>query len=187
MNFEDTMKLALSLADTGESDLRLLQKLVIERKDLAGDVAELGAWQCGSTIAMARVTDKKIYSFDLFGGLPYGNQGAFDKFGHTDFDAINRYTCRFPNIKLVRGLHEDTVPVFPPQDFAMIYMDSDFYDSHVVGLSNFWPMLVSGGIVVFHDYSFESVRNAIKDVIPPEECSFLGQLEGSLMGAAIKK
>lgn len=186
MNYNDTMNLAAKLADTIESDLKLLQNLIEQRKDLPGCIVELGAYKCGSTIAMAQVTDKTVYSFDLFGGLPYGPQGAFDKFGATDFDAIVRYTCRYPNIKLVRGMHEDTVPVFPPQPITLAFFDSDFYDSHVTGLENIWPMVVEGGIVVFHDWLFDDVQRAITDTVHPSTYGFRGQLKDSNMGAIFK-
>lgn len=182
MNYSDAMKLAVSRADTGQSDLELLQRLIEERKDLEGSVVELGSFKCGSTMAMAQVTNKTVYAFDLFGGLPYGDQGAFNKFGNTDFEEIQSHICKFLNIRLIRGMHEDTVPKFAPQPLVLVFMDSDFYDSHRIGLSHLWPMVVPNGNVVFHDWTFDDVQRAIKDCINPKDCSYCGRLPESSMG-----
>ena len=48
-------------------------------------------------------------------------------------------------------------------------MDSDFYSSHVVALEHFWPLLSLDGIALFHDFTFEGVQQAIKEVIPREQ------------------
>jgi hypothetical protein len=69
----------------------------------------------------------------------------------------------------------------------MVFMDSDWYESHVVGITHLWPMLVDEGIVVFHDWLFNDVRRAIKDTIDPAACSFFGQLPHSNMGMIQKK
>lgn len=188
MNYTDAMDLACSRSDLIRSDLEILQQFIEARKDLAGNIVELGSYRCGSTIAMAQVTDKEVYAFDLFGGIPYEPCcPAFDKFGDVDIDEIFRHTCRFPNITLVIGKHEDQVPRFAVQPLSFIFMDSDFYSSHFVGLTYFWPMLVSQGAIVFHDWLFREVQQALYDTLEGRMVTFCGQLPGSTMGAIVKK
>lgn len=183
----NSLELAKSRSDLLASDIDLLVAAVRERNNLEGNIVELGAWKCGSTIALALGTGKLVFSFDTFGGLPYGEgQGGFEKFGNTDFAEICSTVEQFTNIILMRGKHEDTVPKFGPQKLSVIFMDSDFYSSHKVGLARLWPMLVPGGIIIFHDWKFHDVQKAIAEEIPEHERSFSGHLPDSNMGAIIK-
>lgn len=187
MTREHGITLGKKRSDCSEECIDVLIRMVEERAQLPGAIAELGAYKCGATIAMASVTDKTIYSFDTFGGLPYAGQNSFLKFGCTDFQEIKQTCWEFKNIVHVRGRHEDTVPQFAVQPLSLIFMDSDFHSSHVVGLRTLFPMLVSGGAIVFHDWTFHEVQQAIQEKINPDECSFIGPLQGPLMGAIIKR
>lgn len=186
MNSE-AIKFGKSRSDCDSGCIDLLLRFVTDRANLEGCIVELGAYKCGATIAMAGVTNKTIYSHDTFGGLPYENQGGFENFGNTDYEEIAAVTSAFLNIRLIRGKHEVTVPEFPAQPVSLIFMDSDFYSSHQIGLATLWPMLVPGGAVVFHDWTFHGVQQAIAEEIPATETSFLGRLQDSNMGAAVKK
>jgi hypothetical protein len=182
MNHTDSIRLAKSLTDLIPSDIDWLVKLCEDKYHLEGCIVELGAFKGGATIAMAKTSNRQVYSFDVFGGLPYNIHSAFDKFGNVTKEEVETNTCKFPNITLVQGLHEDTVPLFPPQPVMMVFMDSDWYDSHIVGLTNLWPMVVNEGVIVFHDWLFEDVQRAITDCIDPKDCSYFGRLPESNMG-----
>lgn len=183
MNHPDSLRLAKERSDLIPSDIDLLVRIVEDKYHLEGCIVELGAYKCGATIALAKFSGRETYSFDLFGGLPYGPQGnGLDKFGRVDLEEIRPHTDRFPNIHLVQGMHEDTVPVLPPQKIAVAFFDSDFYDSHIVGLTSIWPMVVNEGVIIFHDWLFPDVQRAIKECIDPKDCSYYGRLPESNMG-----
>lgn len=188
MNFDDAIALAKSRSDCEPKNIDTLVRVARETAHLPGNIAECGSYRCGATIAMS-VADplKSVYAFDLFGGLPYGQVG-FENFADSNFEEIEQVTKPF-SIILVRGKHEETVPEFaePIFKWSMIFMDSDHYESHKVCLTTLWPNLCSGGYVVFHDPSFEGVRKAIMELIPPSEIARAGNFSDSKnMGYIVK-
>lgn len=166
MNLDEAISLAKSRSDCHPSNIDTLVQIVNELKDVPGAIVEVGSYKCGATIALAvAAPEKKVYAFDLFGGLPYGDGVGFENFAKNDFNEVQAVTFGFENITLIQGLHEETVPEFPRQPISLLFMDSDHYSSHKVALEHFWPMLSSGGVVVFHDWSFEGVRRAVFEVL----------------------
>lgn len=176
------VELAKQRSDCSPSNIDTLVQLVNEIRDVPGDIAECGSYRCGATIAMASVAPigKRVYAFDLFGGLPYGDGVGFENFADADFKEILEATAPFKNITLIKGLHEDVIPKFASHAFplSLIFMDSDHYDSHKVCLSNLWPLLWSGGVVVFHDWGLEGVRRAVSETIPVSEQSRMSLFPG---------
>lgn len=165
----DDIEFAKSRADSFPAQVDYLVSLVKQVKDVPGDIVEVGSWKCGCSIAMASQTYKKVYAFDLFGGLPYGPGFGFEKFGDTSIIEIVAATRPYENLHLVRGLHELTIPKHPKNPIAMIFLDSDHYSSHRVTLDNFVPLLSTGSIIAFHDWSFPAVQQAIKEIITPDK------------------
>jgi len=188
VKFEDAIALAKSRSDCAPENIDSLVQIVNELADICGSIAECGSYRCGATIAIASVTSKQVFAFDLFGGLPYGEGAGFENFGNVDFEEIKSTVAPFPNLFLIKGRHEKTIPCFSPRPLSLIFMDSDFYWSHWTCLSYFWPMLSSEGKIVFHDWSFEGVQKAIKEVIPPDQILESGIVPSSPnMGYITKK
>lgn len=184
----DAIALAKSRSDCHPSNVDTLVHLVNELGDVPGSIVEIGSYRCGATIALAAADpNKHVYAFDLFGGLPYRDAG-FENFQDANFVEIQEITASFPNITLIRGLHEETIPAFSDQPLSLIFMDSDHYSSHKVCLDRLWPMLSSGGVAVFHDWSFPGVQRAICETIPENEKKRYGCFEGESrnMGRIVK-
>jgi predicted O-methyltransferase YrrM len=154
--------------DCSLEEVAILSNLVAETESLAGVIVECGSYQGGTAMSMARVTRRPIYCFDVFGGYPYGKGTDFDRFSDADFEEVIRAVSHYPNIQLIRGRHEDMVPGFQRR-ISLLFMDSDFYSSHKVCLTHFWPQIPSGGVAVFHDWDFREVQQAIKECIPFSE------------------
>ena len=74
------------------------------------------------------------------------------------FDA-DRFIPQKPRILLVKGDIEETVPRFvkeqPGTRIALLHFDCDLYAPTLVGLRELWPLVVSGGVVVFDEYGVE--------------------------------
>ncbi len=176
-----------SRADCSPQQIDELLISVEETENIPGDIVEVGSWKCGTTICMAAISpERTVYALDLFGGLPYGqNQADFRSFGETSRREIQIATSHFPNIKMVPGRHEETIPLFAKtvEAISLLFMDSDFYSSHVVALTHFWPLLSIGGVAMFHDFTFDGVQQAIKEVLPQEQYEW--RMVG-LMGALKK-
>ena len=195
--FAAAVELGKSRSDCHSSNIDSLVQIVNSLRDVPGDIAECGSYRCGASIAMAATaelhpTGKEVYAFDLFGGLPYGDsQKGFENFAGVDFEETVDVTDPFPNLYLVQGLHETTIPKFVQGNhtpLSLIFMDSDFYESHKVCLTHLWPLLSSKGMVVFHDWSFPGVQQAIAETIPTNEIAASGTLESSPnMGYIVKK
>lgn len=130
-------------------------------KDVPGDIVEIGSYKCGSTIILAAASEscspsKKVFAFDTFSGMPavteFDQHQAGD-FGDVSFEEVQSVTKSLPNIHLIQGRHEDTIPVFPHNPISLLFLDSDLYQSHIVSLKHFWPDISEGGCVVFHDWN----------------------------------
>lgn len=171
MDQSSAVILGKSRSDCAPEYLEKLMDNLCTVLDVPGDVAEFGSYLCGAAICMAaKAPEKTVYSFDLFGGLPYGPGAGFENFGGTSFIEIKIATSPFKNLKLVKGKHEDTVPKFNKK-LSFIHMDSDFYSSHRVCLEHCWPLLSPGGIIMFHDWdnSFPGVQRAVAEVFDAEK------------------
>jgi hypothetical protein len=202
--FEEAIAIGKKRSDCGPENIDTLVKIIRESIDIPGAIAELGSYKCGATIAMAAASQyyalpntpcKNVWAFDLFGGLPYGpNQNGFQSLGNTDFKEIME-ACKPYAINFIKGVHEETVPAWAqsyPRKLSLIFMDSDFYSSHVVCLKYLWPMLSPGGSIVFHDWKFADVQKAIKEVFDMREkrkCDYFDQMiaESQNMGLIRKK
>jgi Macrocin-O-methyltransferase (TylF) len=192
VNFEESVALAKSRSDCHPDNIDSLIQIVNELDSVPGSIAECGCYRCGATIAMAAAAPSKmVFAFDLFGGLPYGDGAGFENFGTTDFKEILNVAGQFPNIAFFKGRHEETVPRFAAHfrsPLSLIFMDSDFYESHKVCLTQLWPILSSGGKVIFHDWVFLGVQQAIRETIPTDEIRESGIVPSSPnMGYITKK
>lgn len=181
MNFEEAIALGKSRSDCHPDNIDTLVRLVKETNEISGDIVEIGSYHCGATIAMAAAAGvgKRVFAFDLFGGLPYGDGKGFENFAEVNFKEVLDTTASFQNIVLFKGLHEEVIPRFIRYSnfpLSVIFMDSDFYESHKVALENFWPLVSPSGVVVFHDWKFLGVQRAIKEIIKKEDCDFWGTL-----------
>jgi hypothetical protein len=190
LNLQEAIALGKSRSDCEPKNIDTLVRIVNETETIPGDIVECGSYRCGATIAMAAANpDKWVFAFDVFGGLPYGeSQAGFDNFAKNNINEILEAIRPFENIILIRGRHEETVPDCKLKSISLLFMDSDFYESHAVCLSHFWPLLSSGGVIVFHDWSFPGVQKAVAEFIPADACQFIGTLADSPnMGCIVKK
>lgn len=162
-----------ALIDTCGAQLETVLSLVHEARGIPGVFAEVGAWKCGVSIEMSKICpEKHVYAFDVFGGYPYEHTTAFKNFAILDFAEVQELVRPYPRVHLIRGKHEETIPLFSDMighGFSMIYLDSDFYSSHKVALDHFGPLVNQGGILCFHDWSFGEVRDAVKHSLNLDE------------------
>ena len=170
------------------SELAILHPLqalnVVECLDrvlnLPGDVIECGVFQGVTSILMARLmdirgSDKKLYLFDSFIGLPEPDRqvdtsSIFQKGGWTasreevearlaEYNVLQR--CVFHE-----GWFSETLPTLAEdQRFCFAYIDADLYSSTVDCLKHLWVRMERGSIAVFDDYHHPSggVRKALDE------------------------
>jgi hypothetical protein len=146
--FLSHMRTAQNLADP-ES----LLEAAMSRCTVEGLVMEFGVYQGASMRVIARHAPGTVFGFDSFQGLPedwthfqkqgrYSLEGKFPKFDE-------------PNIELVVGLFENTLPGFlaeHPGLARFIHIDSDLYSSAATVLGQLERRIVPGTVIVFDEY-----------------------------------
>lgn len=137
---------------------------------IRGAVAECGVY-CGSTLhAMANAaTDKAVYGFDTFEGLPaeMRNDDEPHKVGDFADTSLASVAASMPaNVKLVQGVFPASAAELGNTKFAFVHLDFDFYESTRAALEWLLPRMSEGGKIVFDDYEWDhcpGVKRAIDD------------------------
>ena len=140
---------------------------------LDGDVWECGVYQGGTAAMLAKIiresgTDKKLFLFDTFVGMP-----ATDKnrdlhregdFSDTSAEQVEAF-INAPEVAILRkGYIPDTFSGLESNRIAFAHIDVDIYKSVIDSIKFIWPRLSSGGFVVFDDYGFPSCPGVLQAV-----------------------
>ncbi|GAA1029423.1 hypothetical protein GCM10009557_17840 [Virgisporangium ochraceum] len=134
-------------------------------ESVAGVVVELGCFRGAMSVWMRAVlddagdTDREIWVFDSFRGLPEPGEHDSDHLGAgeiattvPDFLATHdKWQLRYPVIH--EGWFEETLPRALTQPIAFAYLDGDFYDSILVSLEHTVPLLSRKGALIIDDYA----------------------------------
>jgi hypothetical protein len=172
MNYESVMDGA------GLNDVRELLDMTL---DVQGDVVECGCARCGTSVIMAnhlrsRNATKTIYACDTFDGFAPEELKRETQLGRADasqsaFAAPGQY--EYVKEKLfrlgiegrivpVKGLFQDTfsrwVMIWDKLSFVLV--DCDLEESMLFCARALWPLLASGGIMAFDDYTSEQFKGA---------------------------
>lgn len=167
----------------------------LEKAAIPGAIVECGVWRGGSMmVALATLkalgqTDREIYLFDTFEGLPEPDADVdVDLFGNRAIDGwipqsrgkkmsnwayasledvkANIESVGYPmeRVHFVKGMVEDTVPGTCPGSIALLRLDTDFYSSTVHEMKHLYPNLEKGGVLIIDDYGhFLGVRRAVDE------------------------
>ena len=141
--------------------------------NLDGDILELGTYKGISTICFAKFLDlihskKKIYTCDVFTGLPYEDKFSSSKnvkgeFGDTSLDFVKSQFTKFKvndRIEIIPGLFEETLyQKISNHRFSFVLVDCDIYDATKFCL----PFIDerTNGIIAFDDYSKDKSIEAV--------------------------
>jgi O-methyltransferase len=141
---------------------------------LPGALAEAGVYRGGSAKILCTVKGASpFYLFDTFEGMPGVNattDGGFSQgdFADTRYEDVVAYLSPFPNVHFYKGFFPDSAIGKEPekQTYRFVHLDLDIYESTHKALDFFYPRMVSGGVIVSHDYSnltVPGVRKAVDD------------------------
>lgn len=144
---------------------------------LTGNIAEVGVYQGGSAklIAEYKNPDKKLYLFDTFDGIPYSSvitpdhcMGDFS----SSFNSVKNYLSNYSNIIITPGIFpQETSNIIENEQFSFVHLDVDVFQSTLDALNFFYPRMVSGGIILSHDYlNLLDVRCAFEQFVKDREC-----------------
>lgn len=145
----------------------------IKRKELEGNVAELGVYKGKFARYINQYfPDKILYLFDTFEGFD-GRDIAKEKqrnfssgeqdFSNTSVDAVLKL-MPFPNkCRPVKGFFPESAKGIDDQ-FVFVSLDADLYDPIYNGLQFFYSRLVKGGYIFIHDFNNDGYKGSRKAV-----------------------
>jgi hypothetical protein len=115
---------------------------------------EFGVLEGESINKIAELSEGTVYGFDSFEGLPkswtpLSKRGSFSTYGRIPDTA--------PNVRLVTGWFQDTLPAFlvsnPDRMVSLIHVDSDLYESALFALKELRSRIRPGTIIVFDEFA----------------------------------
>jgi O-methyltransferase len=167
--------------------------LQVVRDGVPGDFVECGVWRGGSsmlaahTFAQAGDTERRLWLYDTFDGMPAPSDGDVDYAGRPAADVLvgadalyaETVTARagleevqaalrlidYPQerIHFVQGLVEDTIPAQAPEQIAILRLDTDWEASTRHELEHLWPRVARGGVLIIDDYGHWAGARAAVD------------------------
>ncbi len=148
--------------------------------DFEGDLVELGCYEGDTSLCLAELLkglkrEKRLFIYDSFEGLPdkteedFSVAGAAFKKGEL-FVTKKEVKARFlranlPVPVIKKGWFEDLDPeVDLPEKICFAFLDGDLYGSIKVSLELVENKMVSGGVIVVHDYNNPELPGVAKAV-----------------------
>lgn len=162
----------------------------VVEKNIPGDFVECGVWRGGSAMLIAltlekeNTTDRKIYLYDTYTGMPKpetedgtkaleiwdtkekNEEGSDWCFATYDDVYANMMGSGYPseNIVFVKGKVEATIPSLIPEKIALLRLDTDWYSSTRHELVHLYPLLAPSGILIVDDYgAWPGARKAVDE------------------------
>lgn len=149
-------------------------------KGITGNVAEGGVFQGEFSAVMNKVfADRKLYLFDTFEGF---DERDIDKEHNFSSAKQGDYAITSENMVMQKMAYPENVIIkkgyFPDSangiddKFCFVNLDFDLYNPTSSGLEWFERKMVSGGVILVHDYfstQFRGVKEAVDDYIRTRE------------------
>ncbi len=138
---------------------------------LPGAMAEVGVFQGVSAKLLCEAKgDAELHLFDTFGGMPQSSTA--DKGVHRvkqylcSLESVQQYLKDYKNVYFYPGLFPESAKTLPERRFSFVHLDVDLYESTLAGLEYFYPRLITGGVILSHDYSIlAGVKKAFQDFL----------------------
>jgi O-methyltransferase len=136
-----------------------------------GSILEVGVWRGGTGCLIASaVPDVPVYLCDTFAGVPKGKISSADATysggEHADTSEEIAHaliaSLKLAHIHILKGVFPEETGHLCTGPLRFVHVDVDVYQSGKDVLNWAWPRLISGGIIVFDDYGFESCSGITK-------------------------
>ena len=157
-----------------------------------GVIVECGVWRganmmlAARTLRELRITDRELYLYDTFEGMPPPTDEDRDYNGISAETQLlsqemgtgvwctasvedvraNMLSTGYPSerIHYVQGMVEDTIPGTLPNKIALLRLDTDWYASTKHELEHLYPLLETGGVLIIDDYGhWQGARQAVDE------------------------
>lgn len=130
------------------------------------DVLEVGSFRGLSAWGMASVA-RSLRCVDTFRANSAGQQQMQQMTTFVDF---NRSISRYSNVTYFIGTSEDAAKLLH-DDYGFIFLDAMHdYESVKADIERWWPKVLPGGVMAFHDYGhgdFPGVKQAVDERFGP--------------------
>lgn len=149
----------------------------ITANQIPGNLIECGVFPGGTSIFAALcmrhmgLASRKLFLSDTFEGFPSGSSDIkkgqviagrrFDNFADLVRSNIESELGEALEIELVQGDVAETLPKLDTGPLSLVRLDTDFYESTRAELTELYPKLVPGGVLIVDDYGiYEGSRRA---------------------------
>lgn len=153
-------------------------RLLMDCAHICGDVCEFGCFEGHTALLMRTVTEKKMWLYDSFEGLP--EPGPFDG-KHPNYQRgamkANPFYVRemfdnlqYPEPKMIEKPFSDLQIYDIPDYIAFAHIDADLHYSIRKALELIWPFMSTNGIIVIDDYrhpDLPGVKDAVDEFCIP--------------------
>lgn len=167
-------------------EIEVFTNIVSSVKNIEGDLAEVGVWKGGTAKIMRENSDKPMYLFDTFEGLP--DCMIEEDLNHKQFPGICKAEESFvkelnlPNTTIVKGIFPETSSIIKDKHFSFVHLDTDIYKSTLDGLEFFFPRMTKGGKIIIHDYPYHpGVRKAADEYLKDKNADLVRSGERQLI------
>ena len=176
--------------------LKTFNKVI--KNNVEGDIVECGVWQginlvlFQKLIEIKKISNKKIYGFDTFEGIPiptknditkdnkpmineYKNMTKKDGSSGWNYASLKEVkknytenTKKNDNLILIKGKVENTLSSKKniPNKICILRLDTSLYEGTKIELKNLFPRVQSGGVVIVEGYEqFKGVKKATDEYL----------------------
>ena len=162
-------KIDLKRADFVRYATLELVRQEIERRSIAGSVAEVGVYKGDFASQLNRCfPDRKLYLFDTFEGFDTsdveverakGYSTGEQDFSDTSVDLVLSKMVTPQQCVVRKGFFPETAKEID-DTFVFVSLDADLYQPIYEGLNYFYPRLEAGGYIFIHDVNNEEYKGA---------------------------
>jgi len=135
-----------------------LERFIKRTEKLEGEIAEVGVYKGGTAYLICSLTQKHVYLFDTFEGMPEvdATKDTHHKgdFADTSYESVFKLLYGVGHKTLIQGIFPSaTGHWIKDKTFSLVHLDCDIYPSVKESLEFFYPRMTQGGIIVLDDYA----------------------------------
>ena len=137
-------------------------------QDICGDIVELGCHRGNIAKILSYITNKKIYVYDSFEGLPKNDEGHKENILKTSVQLLVQ-NFRKDNIKtpiIRKSFFENLTEKDMPEKISFAHLDGDLYTSIKQSLKLVYNKMSINGIILIDDYGhseWQGVKKAVDE------------------------
>jgi O-methyltransferase len=136
-----------------------LHSLARAQAGMDGVMAEVGVYEgCSAKIISSASGGVPLHLFDTFAGLPDPGQREKARLRAglyaASLSGVKAFLSGHRNVSYYPGVFPSSAEGCPERKFSLVHLDVDLKASTAGCLEYFYPRMLTGGIIVTHDYSY---------------------------------